>query len=122
MTNHSASAPVTTTGSFGILRMTLGGDPTQTTFRMRYPVTGDGPDITAFGYDPIDGVAVPIDGAVTYTVTDIMTPSGAPAREASVTVSVTTGIYRIEIGTGTGTEAIYLDDITITGAVFPPIG
>lgn len=122
VTNHSASAPVTTTGTFGILRMTLGGDPTLTTFRMRYPALGDGPDITAYGYDPIDGVAVPIDGAVTYTITDIMTPSGAPAREASVTVSVTTGIYRIDIGTGTGAEAIYLDDITITGAVFPPIG
>ena len=122
VTNHSASAPVTTTGTVGILRMTLGGDPTQTTFRMRYSAIGDGPDITVYGYDPIDGVAIPIEGAVTYTVTDIYTPSGAPAREAAVTVSVSTGIYRVEIGTGTGTEAVYLDDVTITGAEFEPIG
>ena len=120
--NHSATAPVTTAGTFGVLRMTLGGDPTQATFKVRYPATGEGPDITVFGYDPIDGVAVPIEGAATWTVTEFLTPSGAPAREASVTVSVSTGIYRIEIGTGTGTEAVYLDDITITGAVFPEIG
>lgn len=119
-TNHSATTSATE--GFGILRMTLGGDPTKATFRIRYSAIGDGPDITAYGYDPIEGVPIPKEGAVTYTVTDILTPSGAPAREAAVTVSVLSGIYRIEIGTGTGTEAVYLDDITITGAVFPPIG
>ena len=118
VTNHSAIAPVTTAGAFGVLRMTLGGDPTQATFRVRYAAGGDLPSLTVYGWDPIDGVAIPIPGAATWTVTSIDTPS---ASEAFVTVSVSTGIYRIEIGTGTGTEAVYLDDITITGAVFPQI-
>ena len=118
VTNHSATAPATTEAGFGILRMTLGGNPTQATFRMRYVEGGDLPSLTVYGWDPIDGVAIPIPGAATWTVASIDTPA---ASEAFVTVSVSTGIYRIEIGTGTGTEAVYLDDITITGAVFPQI-
>ena len=115
ITNHSAtvSAP---DGGFGILRMTLGGDPTQTTFKVRYSPLGTVPDLTVYGWDPIEQVPVAIEGAASYTLTDLGT-----AREASVTVSVSTGIYRIDIGTGTGTQAVYLDDITITGAVFPQI-
>ncbi len=121
VSNHSAVAPATTAGTFGILRMTLGGNPTQATFRIRYSPVGEVPDFTVYGYDPIEGVPVAIEDAVSYTVAEFPAPSGAPVREATVTVSVTTGIYRIEIGTGTGTEAVYLDDITITGAVFPQI-
>lgn len=123
VTNHSATAPVGTAGFVaGTLGMTLGGDPTQATFRIRYATTGVTPQVTAYAYDPIDGVVVPVEGAVTFTLVDILAPSGAPAREAAVTVSISTGIYRIEISGGTTAEAIYLDDITITGAVFPPIG
>jgi hypothetical protein len=121
VTNHSATAPATTEGGFGILRMTLGGDPTRTTFKVRYSGIGTTPDFTVYGWDPIEGVPVLVQGAATYTVADVMSPAGTPILEASVTVSVSTGIYRIDIGTGTGTEAIYLDDITITGAVFPQI-
>jgi hypothetical protein len=100
--------------------MTLGGDPTQATFRIRYSATDEGLDITVYG-EPGEGSPTPTPNAASWTVAEILTPSGAPAREAWVTVSVATGIYRIEIGTGTGTEAVYLDDITITGAVFEQI-
>ena len=121
VTNHSATTPVTTAGTLGNLRMTLGGNPTQATFRVRYSPTGEVPGFTVYGFDPIDGVPVAIEGAVTYTVSEFSAPSGAPVREASVTVSVSSGIYRIEMGAGTGADAVYLDDITITGAVFPQI-
>ena len=119
VTNHSATTAATE--GFGILRMTLGGDPTRTTFRVRYSPLNAAPDLTVYGWDPIEQVPIAIEGAATYTVSEFLSPAGAPVREASVTVSVSTGIYRIDIGTGTGSEAIYLDDITITGAVFPQI-
>ena len=121
VTNHSATVPTGTTAFSGILRMTLGGDPTQTTFRLRYSPLSGAPDLTVYAWEPIDGVAIAIEGAATYTLTDFLSPSGAPVREASVTVSVPTGMYRIDIGTGTGTGAVYLDDITITGAEFEVI-
>lgn len=121
-TNHSASVPVTTEGyAEGTIGMLLGGNPIQTVFKIRYSPQAAPPQVTAYAYDPIDGVPIPIDGGVTFTIVDGMAPSGAPMREATVTVAVSSGIHRIDISGGNSSDAIYLDDVIITGASFPAI-
>ena len=117
-TNHSASVPVLTGGyAVGTLRMALGGNPTRTTFQLRYgPGPDPGPQVTAYAYDPSNGAAVPVPDSVSFTLT-----STSAFREANVTVNVSTGIYRIDVAGGTTSDTFFLDNVNITGATFPLI-
>ena len=122
VTNHSATVPSSQNGySVGTLVMGLGGDPTQASFKLRYAADTVTPQVTVYRYDTIESVVVPVTGAATSTFVQFTGPTGNRVREETFTVSVPGGIYRIGISGGTNTSAIYLDDITIVGAVFPVI-